>query len=1053
MDPLTALGLASNVVQFVQFASDLVNTAREVRRSSSGCTDSILTLDTLYGELNDFNSELLSGRDNASSYLNGPGSKSDKNTTSLRTLSLLCQSDCEKLLHVVRDLKVQDGSRGRWQSFRTALKSLWKKEDIEELEGRLQRTQMTMTFHICALASHAQEINACRLMQLQAESNRLQFDQSVKIDRIIGALDDFQQCIKLVQDANPKSSPSVQEIDSLEQHLSGLSLSQKTVEKEQKVLKSLGFDARPVRHTSISEAHQRTFRWAYEPDKNAPAAAAFLPTWLKQGNGVFWVSGKPGSGKSTFMKFIADEPMTLDFLSEWSGPRRSVISSHYFWSAGTAMQKSQHGLLRTLLYGIFRQCSELIEPVCESMRLSMEKEEDLLQWSLPTLHAALRKVACWETTPVQLCFFVDGLDEYDGDHYELCQVLKDVAKSPNIKICLSSRPWNVFEEAFGNEARNKLYIQDLTRNDILEYIRCRLYEHPRWSALATKASQGDLLIKDIEKRACGVFLWVFLVTRLLREGLTNRDSFMDIRRRLESFPEELEIFFRQILESVEPFYHNKMSTTIQMAIAAKEPLHAMAYGFHDQEYEEEEYVFGIPVQPYNPEEEQELREETAWRLNSRSRGLLELNPQSGTVTFLHRTVLDFLRTQEMSTFLAGKAPSRFNLAYSLLKVYTSMIKRTHFEEQLVRQDFGAYKDCYLQYLTTNALACAVELEESDTPTTMTYKIMEDLDRTILKKFSHLKKLGRGQTRSGFFREQLIKGQHMGYLGWKLPKQSDYLSNLGPSLIPCILVPEGAHGKPILGQVWRSCGTEMLRLVVETQDIDPNDEQFNTDPRRSWSGWTTLISHITTWTRGANPVAEEQFWDLLEGNIISKLLERGADPNIMIWSSHLECWPAFAAYLNLAFEVPSDLAKEALYIQVLRDFLLAGATMDTSHTEFTNRSIQERLGKTVKIASSSKKFFNRLHNIHTVDPLTCNFRLLAEVLDMLLSNVVNDEDMWIMATVKTAVETAFPPDICALLKNRYSAIKWVNRADGRKRRGSPGLEKGFNKRQESFREAF
>ncbi|KAJ5360510.1 hypothetical protein N7517_009701 [Penicillium concentricum] len=1052
MDPLTALGLASNVVQFVQFASNLVKIAVEVRRSSSGCTDDILTLDTLYGQLNDFNSELLSGRDNASSYLNGPGSKSNKNSTSLRTLSLLCQSDCEKLLLVVRKLKVQDGSRGRWQSFRTALKSLWEKEDIEDLERRLQRTQMTMTFHICALASHAQEVNACRLTQLQTESNRLQFDQSVKIDRIMAALDDFRLCIQLVQNANQESPPSVKEIDSLEQHLSGLSLSQKTVEKEQAILKSLSFDARPVRHTSISEAHQRTFRWAYEPDENAPAAATFLPTWLKRGNGVFWVSGKPGSGKSTFMKFIADEPMTLDFLSEWSGSKRTVISSHYFWSAGTAMQKSQHGLLRTLLHGIFRQCSELIEPVCESMQLSLDNAEDLLQWSLSTLKETLRKVACWDKTPVQFCFFVDGLDEYDGDHPELCQVLKDVAKSPNIKICLSSRPWNVFEEAFGSETQNKLYIQDLTRNDILEYIRSRLYEHPRWPALATRASQGDSLIKDIEKRACGVFLWVFLVTRLLREGLTNRDSFMDIRRRLESFPEELEIFFRQILESVEPFYHNKMSTTMQIAIAAKEPLHAMAYGFHDQEYEDEDYVFGVPVLTYNRQEEQELREETAWRLNSRSRGLLELNPQSGTVTFLHRTVLDFLRTQEMSTFLAGKAPSRFNLTSSLLKVYTSMIKRTHFEECVVRHDFGAYKNCYLQFLTTNALACAAELEESATPSTMTYKILEDLDRSLLN-FSHLKNLSRGQVPGSFVREQLIKGQHMGYLAWKLPEQPDYLSSLGPSLIPCILVPEGAHSKPTLDQAWQNRGVEMLRLVVETQDIDPNEKRFNTDPRQSWSGWTALISHITSWTRGTNPITEAQFWDLLGSNIISKLLDKGADPNIMLWCNHLECWPAFAAYLNLAFEVPSDTAREALYIRVLGDFLFAGATMDISHTEFTNRSIQQRLGKTVKIASSSKKFFGRLQNIHTLDPLTCNFRLLGEVVDMLLSTVVNSEETWIMAIINTAVETVFPSEICSLLKNRYTAIMWAYGADGRKRRGSPGLERGLNKRRESFREAF
>ncbi|KAJ5633497.1 hypothetical protein N7528_001339 [Penicillium herquei] len=135
------------------------------------------------------------------------------------------------------------------------------------------------------------------------------------------------------------------------------------------------------------------------------------------------------------------------------------------------------------------------------------------------------------------------------------------------------------------------------------------------------------------------------------------------------------------------------------------------------------------------------------------------------------------------------------------------------------------------------------------------------------------------------------------------------------------------------------------VVVETQDIDPNEQQFNMDPRRSWSAWTALISHITSWTRETNPIAEGKFWDLLESNILSTLLHKGADPNVMIWSSYNECWPEFAAYLDLAFEVTSD------------DFIFAGASMDASQSEFTNRSITQTLGKEMKIVSSSKKFFS------------------------------------------------------------------------------------------------
>jgi hypothetical protein len=117
MDPLTVLGLASNVVQFVQFTSDLIQTAAEIRRSSAGCTVDILSLGSLYGQLNDFNVGLALSHENASSYLNGPGRELPKpaqNITSFRTLSLLCKSDCEKLLQVVDKLKVQEGPRRHW---------------------------------------------------------------------------------------------------------------------------------------------------------------------------------------------------------------------------------------------------------------------------------------------------------------------------------------------------------------------------------------------------------------------------------------------------------------------------------------------------------------------------------------------------------------------------------------------------------------------------------------------------------------------------------------------------------------------------------------------------------------------------------------------------------------------------------------------------------------------------------------------------------------------------------------------------------------------------
>lgn len=43
-------------------------------------------------------------------------------------------------------------------------------------------------------------------------------------------------------------------------------------------------------------------------------------------------------------------------------------------------------------------------------------------------------------TSARVCIFVDGLDEYAGEHAEIVSILSSLAISEAIKICLSSRP-------------------------------------------------------------------------------------------------------------------------------------------------------------------------------------------------------------------------------------------------------------------------------------------------------------------------------------------------------------------------------------------------------------------------------------------------------------------------------------------------------------------------------------------------------------------------------------------------------------------------------------
>ncbi|KAF4969052.1 hypothetical protein FZEAL_10306 [Fusarium zealandicum] len=44
--------------------------------------------------------------------------------------------------------------------------------------------------------------------------------------------------------------------------------------------------------------------------------------------------------------------------------------------------------------------------------------------------------------------FIDGLDESDGDHSELVELVRRVNEKPNVKICTSSRPWDVLKDNY-----------------------------------------------------------------------------------------------------------------------------------------------------------------------------------------------------------------------------------------------------------------------------------------------------------------------------------------------------------------------------------------------------------------------------------------------------------------------------------------------------------------------------------------------------------------------------------------------------------------------------
>ena len=152
MDPLTALGLSANVAQFLSFASELISKSKEIYTSTKGCTDNVLTLETVYTQLRDLSSTLESSsqKDSMLEALEGT-SDFVKHVFAINDLSQSCKTDCDRLLEIFHKVQIGEGFKNRWQSFTLALKTVWKKNEIADLEQRLHRIQATLTLHICAL--------------------------------------------------------------------------------------------------------------------------------------------------------------------------------------------------------------------------------------------------------------------------------------------------------------------------------------------------------------------------------------------------------------------------------------------------------------------------------------------------------------------------------------------------------------------------------------------------------------------------------------------------------------------------------------------------------------------------------------------------------------------------------------------------------------------------------------------------------------------------------------------------------------------------------------
>jgi hypothetical protein len=450
------------------------------------------------------------------------------------------------------------------------------------------------------------------------------------------------------------------------------------------ILESLRFDDMLRREDDITEAYGMTYAWAFETN------ASPLCLWLQTGSGAFWITGKPGSGKSTLMKAIATTrfEQTLAMLRAWSGPKKLLVLKHFFWSTGTALQRSYKGLLESLVYQAFQQAMDLIPKACPARWAETSAAVDpgaLPSWGESELNETLAKIIDENESTHAFCFFIDGLDEFAENHYALVKdTIEYFATRSNVKLCVSSRPYNVFNNSLGGADQKKLQLELMNQNDIDQFVKGRLEQNRLFRDLAEHDARAQDLAVEIRRRADGVFLWVHLVVWELMDGLGENDDIATLQRRLDMLPEDLEKFFKHIIESVARVYRSYTAKCLLLAQRAREPLPIMAYAFLYEEGEDPAALTRLTVSPMSREDIRAKRKLVATRISSWCKGLMEVKdmPTANTweplrksrVDFLHLSVKDFIVTPYMQRFLMEHAGPDFQPEYKLVQLFTAMAR-------------------------------------------------------------------------------------------------------------------------------------------------------------------------------------------------------------------------------------------------------------------------------------------------------------------------------------------------------------------------------------------
>lgn len=179
----------------------------------------------------------------------------------------------------------------------------------------LQKLKLTREF------SHQQSSVVTTIVELQETNTRLEANTTKNLDDLKSQL---LEILRALDERPPNTRGADTANADIPAKLEALSEEGRNVARKQDILASLRFSSIKVRHNSVKKAHVDTFEWIFGSSK------VKFKEWLDSGTGIYWVSGKAGSGKSTLMRYLAEHEKTSFALKELGRIQRTLYCEPLF---------------------------------------------------------------------------------------------------------------------------------------------------------------------------------------------------------------------------------------------------------------------------------------------------------------------------------------------------------------------------------------------------------------------------------------------------------------------------------------------------------------------------------------------------------------------------------------------------------------------------------------------------------------------------------------------------------------------------------------------------